>query len=105
MINYEQFKNLFALLESGTEIEFYLKDSFDVYMIVKQTDFIIWGKCSPQSTITKFSSLDELYNAKTIDGICLKKDWKNVRDIVLHASYSVIEEKEELEKMYKINLN
>ena len=47
MINCEQFKNLFALLESGTEIEFYLKDSFDVYMIVKQTDFIILGKCSP----------------------------------------------------------
>ena len=108
MITYEKFKELFNLLDSNRspEIEMYFEDTDDVYMIVKHNDYVDFGKCGisvSSNENRKFCNLDELYISE-VDGVCLKRDWNKVNDILIDLAFSVIDDKEELEKMYKIKL-
>lgn len=103
MITYEKFKELFNLLDSsrGPEIEVYFEDTDDVYMIVKHNDYIDFGRCD--SKIRKFSNLDELY-IEEVDGVCLKRDWNKINDILIDSAFSVVDDKEKLEKWYGVQL-
>lgn len=101
MIKYRVFKNLFYSLNDGIKIEIYFKNKKDSYILVKHSNHVSFGK----NNVVTFSSLDELYNAKTVDNIFLKKDWNNIEDILIDKQYSVVTEKEEIEKYYGFDLN
>ena len=105
MITYEKFKKLFNQLDSNREpeIEIYVNDSD--YLLIKFENHITYGKWELESTneIYTFNNLDELYEAN-IEGICLKNDWDKVEDILIDLTFSVIDNKEELSKWYKVDL-
>jgi len=108
MITYEKFKELFDLLDSNRspEIEIYFENTDDVYMIVKHNDYVDFGKCGlyvSSDENRNFANLDELYNSE-VDGICLKRDWNRISDILIDLAFSVVDDKEELEKMYGVKL-
>lgn len=105
MITYEKFKELFDRLDSNRkpEIEIYV-DGVD-YILIKFENYITYGKWDLESTseIYTFDNIDELYEAD-IDGICLKDNWEKVEDILIDLTFSVIDNKEELSKWYKVDL-
>ena len=92
MITYGKFKELFNLLDSSRcpEIELYFEDTDNVYMIVKHNDYIDFGRCD--SEIRKFSNLDKLY-IDEVDGVCLKRDWNKINDILIDLAFSVVDDK------------
>ena len=51
----------------------------------------------------KFSNIDELYNA-TIENMCLKRDWNKIADILIDLTFSIIEDKDEIKKIYNVDL-
>ena len=107
MIDYENFKKLFNVLNNEPEIEVYFKNSKNTYMIIKYKDYITFQRCGikeKQSGEIKFTNIDELYNSKTIDNIFLKQDWSNVKDILINSTFSVVDDKEDIKKIYGIDL-
>lgn len=108
MISYEKFKELFNCLESyrHPEIGIYFKNDINNYLIIKFEDYITIGKCDCEDDniqIYKFNNLDELYNAQ-IDDIVLREVWNEIDDILIDLTFSVIDDKDELSKMYNIDL-
>lgn len=103
MIKYIVFKNLFYSLNDEIEIEIYFKNKKDNYILVKHHTYISFG--NNKHNVVTFSSLDEFYNTKTIDNILLKDDWDNIEDILIDMKFSVVTEKEEIEKYYGFDLN
>ena len=70
------------------------------YMIIMFADkvsFQRYGKPEEQTGEIWFHSLDELYNAETIDGICLKRDWDRIDHIIADSRYDLFD-KDEREK-------
>lgn len=91
MISFEQLKKLAEnIVSQGGEPEIWLNfsDRKNDYMIIA-----FEGKCSFQHCATQgwskydgsgeffYNSLDELYEAETVDGILLKRDWDKITDI------------------------
>lgn len=108
MITYQKFKEVFDNIDSNSEpeIELYFNNRDNTYMIIKYSDFITFQRCgnNEQSGEIKFSTLDELYNTKTIDDIVLKDEWDNISDIIFDAAFSVVEDKEDILKLYGVVL-
>ncbi len=106
MIEFAKFKELFNLLEGEPEIEIYFNNRESHYMIIKYDNYINFQRCgiNDRSGEIKYNNLDELYNIKTIDNIILKDEWNNIKDIIIDETFSIIEDKEIINKNYKINL-
>lgn len=109
MISYCKFKELFEVLDANRapEIEIFFHNRKDNYIIVKHIDHVTFsreGKEVAKDEVIKFQSLDELYNNKTIDDICLKEEWNNIDDILLDFTFSLIEDKKEIYNIYGIVL-
>lgn len=67
------------------------------YMIIMFADkvsFQRYGKPGEQSGEIWFKSLDELYNAETTDGICLKRDWDRIDHIIADSRYDLFDKDE-----------
>lgn len=105
MITFEKFKELFICLDSSRhpEIEIYFGNN--IYMLIKFDNYITYGKCNAicVDDIFKFDNLDELYNTKVGD-FCLKEDWNKIDDILIDLTFSVVNDKDELNKIYHIDL-
>lgn len=109
MISYCKFKELFEVLdaERKPELEISFHNRKDNYIIVKHKDCITFsreGKETRKDEVVRVQSLDELYNKKTIDDICLKEEWNNISDILLDFTFSLIEDKKEIYNIYGIVL-
>lgn len=108
MITYQKFKEIFDNIDTNSEpeIELFFNNRDNTYMIIKYNDFITFQRCGKdeQSGEIKFSTLDELYKTKTIDNIVLKDEWDNISDIIFEASFSVIEDKEDILDLYGVEL-
>jgi len=104
MISYNKFIELFNLLDDNRdiEIEIYLKDSDDIYMIVKHSNYLTFGKLNSDK-IYKYNDLLELSNEK-IDGICLKEDWNIIEDILIDLTFSVVDDKDKIMNIYNFDL-
>lgn len=106
VITFEKFKKLYNCLEEQRqpEIGIYFKDNKDDYMIIKYSDYLTFGRfgCN-KDEIYRFNNIDELYNS-TIENICLKEDWNKISDILIDLTFSVTENKDELNKQYHIDL-
>ena len=94
MISFDIFKEFFYKLENGKELalDFY---NGDTYLLVKHNDYISYGIYSPNSEITTCKDLDELP---------LKDRWNNIKDITLDFTFSLVDDKDELYKIYDYKL-
>ncbi len=104
MITYREFKEIMDKTSDGCEIGIYFNNDFDDYLVVKFKDYITIGKFNcAKNEIYKFSNIDELYNA-TIENMCLKRDWNKIADILIDLTFSIIEDKDEIKKIYNVDL-
>ena len=106
MVSYESFKKVFDILEGEPEIEVFFKNTNNTYMIIKYRDRVTIAKVADELNRgeIKYKTLDELYNSTTIDGINLKNDWNNIKDIIIDEIYSFVDDKDEIERLYNIVL-
>ena len=109
IISYCKFKELFEVLDGKREpeIEISFHNRKDNYIIVKHIDYITFskeGKEVIKDEVVKLQSLDELYNNKTINDICLKEEWNSISDILLDFTFSLMEDKKEIYNIYGIVL-
>jgi len=104
MITFDKFKELFNLLDSSNHSEIEIIINNDSYILIKFENYITYGKeFAPINEIYKFNDIDELYEAN-INDICFKDNWDKVEDILVDLTFSVINNKEELNKLYHVNL-
>ena len=73
-----------------------------MYMITKYKDYVTFQTSG--SGEMKYKNLDELYHLELINGICLKKDWENIEDIILWPifDFSSPSDIEKIRKMYEM---
>lgn len=85
MYSFEEVKEKFEkLIAADCEPELELLIGGEYYMIIGYEGFVTFQRCGqPGSGEIRFDSLDELYPAETIDGICLAKDWNRIEE--MHA--------------------
>lgn len=104
MIDFESFKKIYESIPGEPEFELCFKNTNDTYMIIKYPDDISFQKCCDKEHRKEIicSSLDELYNSILYDDICLKRDWNNINDIIIDAAWSVIDDIEEIERIFNI---
>ena len=72
----EKFKKLIAA-DCEPELEIRIDDRY--YMIIGYEGYATFS--GNGSGEIRFESLDELYNAETIDGICLARDWDKIEEM------------------------
>lgn len=107
MISYSKFKEIFDKFNNHIEIEFFFNNRKNTYMIIKYNDYVTFQRCGikeEQSGEIKFTSLDELCNSQTIDGIVLKEEWDNIKDILFDCTFSIIEDRDIIPDIYGIEL-
>jgi hypothetical protein len=107
MISYDKFKKLFDAIPGEPEFKLYFNNTDDTYWIIKYENYVTFQKSSldlEEQKENKYSSLDELYNSTLVDDICLKNDWNKISDIVIDDSMSIIDNKDDIEDAYNINI-
>lgn len=106
MITFNKFKELIEKLNSNnnSEIEVYFEDDIGIYMIINYSNYLTIGKIGcARNQLHRFNNIDELYNAK-IGNMCLKKDWGKITDILIDLTFSVIDDKDEIKRIYNVDL-
>ena len=106
MINYNDFKKLLYAISGEPECEIHFNNTDDTYIIIKYNDFVTFQKCSDEQDRGEFEykTLDELYNSILVDEICLKNDWKDIKDIIINSTFSVVYDKDEIRNVYNVDL-
>lgn len=107
MISYDKFKVLFDAIPGEPEFKLYFNNTDDTYWIIKYENYVTFQKSSldlEEQKENKYSSLDELYNSTLVDDICLRNDWNKISDIVIDDSMSIIDNKDDIEDAYNINI-
>ncbi|MCH5320336.1 MAG: hypothetical protein J1E36_01135 [Eubacterium sp.] len=96
--SYEEIKDMFnRLVLIGCEPEFEIRLFGNYYMIIGYDDHYSFQRCGDnKSGEINFSSLDDLYQSVTIDGICLKSDWDKIEDMFCYD----FEDIDSIEKMW-----
>ncbi len=106
MITYEKFKKLYNSLEQDRNIEIgvYFKNNIGDYLIVKFGNYLTIGRFDcDKNKILEFNDIDELYNA-TVENICFRNDWSKIDDILIDLTFSVVNDQEEISKVYGVCL-
>lgn len=86
MVTFEQLKMLAeSCVSQGGEPEIWLNfsDKKNDYMIIAYEGRCSFQRCGSHDGSGEFyyDTLDELYEAETVDGILLKRDWGKITDI------------------------
>jgi len=80
-LSYTEFKAIYDELDGEPEFLVCFDDRDDEYMIIKYEDGPTFQRCGVKtgSGEIKFKTLDELYDASTVDNISFKNDWNKIR--------------------------
>lgn len=91
MISFEDFKLLYDSVQGEPEFEIYFRDIKETYMIIKYEDHVSFQRCGYKTGSGKFDypSLDILYEKPSVDGICLKDNWKNISTIIGDSTFDL----------------
>ena len=95
----EKFEKLIAA-DCEPELEVLIDGVY--YMIIGYEGFVTFQRCGQNgSGEIPYNSLDALYSAETIDGICLVKDWERIEEMYAYdfADMDTILKIYELNKM------
>ena len=86
LYSFEEIAQLFGqliLLDCEPELELRINDLN--YMIIGYEDHVSFQRCRNGSAFGSgelvFPTLQDLYHATTVDGICLTRDWNNIQDM------------------------
>lgn len=106
MISFEIFKKLYESIQGEVEFEVCFNNTTDTYMIIKYPNDVSFQKCCDKEHRGEIicRSLDELYGLILHDNICLKRDWNNISDIIIDATWSVVDDKNEIKRIFNIVL-
>lgn len=106
MIDFKSFKKLYERIPGEHEFEMCFNNITDTYMIIKYQNDVSFQKCCDKEHRGEiiFGSLDELYSSILHDNICLKRDWNSISDIIIDATWSVFDDKTEIERIFNIVL-
>lgn len=106
MINYESFKKIYNSISGEVEFEVCFNNTTDTYMIIKYPNEVSFQKCCDKENRGEiiYDSLDELYNSILHDNIYLKRDWNDICDIIIDATWSVLDDKDEINRIFNIIL-
>lgn len=88
MIQYSEFKEFFENIPAHSELEVFFEDVDEEYMLIKYEDAVTFARCGIKvgSGEFEYGSLDDLYHAETVDGICLERDWSCIECVLAHTS-------------------
>jgi hypothetical protein len=102
MFSFEEFSNLYNAAKGEPEFEICFIGKIKTYMIIKYDDHVSFQRCGVNdgSGEYDYSSLKELYQIKSVDGICLKDKWDTIDTIIADGMYdlSISEELEDFKK-------
>ena len=106
MIDFEKFKKLYESIPGEPEFEVCFNNTTDTYMIIKYPNEVSFQKCCDKEHRGEIicRSLDELYSSILHDRICLKKDWNDISDIIIDATWSIVDDKNEIKRIFNISL-
>ena len=106
--DFEEFKRLYDAADGEPEFEIIFKDKKSDYMIIKYSDGPSFQRLGFEDASGEiyYKNLDELYEADLIDGINLKRDWYQIKEIFpnsyngfeTYCAYCNIEYKGELNR-------
>ncbi len=90
-MDYEAFKKLYDCVPGEPEFEIIFRGIKKTYMIIKYDDHVSFQRCGTYdgSGEYEYSSLDELCEIKSVDGICLRDMWDNIETIIAEARYDL----------------
>ena len=94
-IDFDTFKRLARQMDWEPEFTLRFAEDPHDYMIITYADYVTFQRCGQPgegSGEIRFSDLDELYNADTIDGICLKRDWDGLECIIQDCDNDLFDE-------------
>ena len=102
--DFDLFEKLFNKISGEPEISIYFVDNNNQYMIIKYNNYITFQRCGIDdgSGEIKYNNLQELFNAKTIDNICLKDDWNKINDIIIDEGLSIKDDLDYIKKIYDL---
>ena len=91
MISYDEFAKMYETIPGEPEFEICFFDHANTYMIIKYDDHVSFQRCgvSDGSGEFEYSSLSELYQTTTVDGICLKDEWDYIQTIIADSMYDL----------------
>lgn len=91
MISFEDFSKLFDSIPGEPEFEILFRGVKAKYMIIKYDDHVSFQRCGVNDGSGEYDypSLQELYQAVTVDGICLKDCWDTVENIIADSSFDL----------------
>ena len=106
MIDFESFKKIYNGISGEHEFEVCFNNTTDTYMIIKYPNEVSFQKCCDKEHRGEIicCSLDELYSSILHDNICLKRDWNYISDIIVDATWSVVDDKNEIKRIFNITL-
>lgn len=91
MISFEEFTLLFDSIPGEPEFEILFRDTKKEYMIIKYDDRVSFQRCGAYdgSGEYDYSSLQELYQTVSVDGICLKDCWNRIETIIADSTFDL----------------
>lgn len=103
IMTYERFVEVLNNIPFEPEFEIYLRNCDDTYMVIKYENRVSFQKCGDNvSGEEYFDDFNELYNAQTIAGVCLRERWNDIQSIVVNSSFHIPEDLDELYDVYGI---
>lgn len=89
MISFDEFKEVFDSMSGEPEITINFFDNEADYMIIRHNECVTFQRCGSDSRGVytgsgeyEYPSLEELYHAELVDGICLEKMWDEIEIII-----------------------
>ena len=108
MISFDEFRKLYNAVPGEPEFEITFSDLEKEYMIIKYDDHVSFQRCgyNDGSGEYEYPDLDTLFQAKSVDGICLKDCWNSIETIIADATYdlSLPSEFEDYKRRFGIQL-
>lgn len=104
-ISYETFSGIKSAARWEPEFSLTFAGNCGKYMIIpfeQSVSFQRYGLPEEQTGEIWFDSLDALYGAETIDGICLKRDWERIESLIADFRYDLFDE-DDLERFIADN--
>ena len=91
MISFEDFSLLFDSVSGEPEFEILLRDTEKEYKIIKYDDHVSFQRCGVNNGSGEYDypSLHELYQAVTVDDICLKESWSMIETIIADSTFDL----------------
>lgn len=91
MLSFEEFTELYNAAHGEPEFEICFSDQKKEYMIIKYDDHVSFQRCGVDDGSGEYDypSLSELYQIKSVDGICLRDKWDTIETIIGDGTYDL----------------